>query len=214
MAISLKGKKILITAGPTWVPLDSVRSISNSASGKTGILLANALARLGAKITLILGPVPDCRLNKGIRTRHFKYFAELNSLLKEAFKKARYDMVVHSAAVADYQPVVYRRNKISSGKKTLKINLKPTPKLVDGFRKAGPDALLVGFKFEPDLTGPGLIKKANGLLKRAGLDLVVANTARRKHYRAYLVSKNNYCGPYLTKEAMVKNLIRHLKPLT
>ncbi len=213
MATNLKGKKVLITAGPTWVPIDNVRVISNTATGKTGILLAENLARQGAKVTLLLGPVGICCLNKSIRLINFKFFDELSSLLKSELKK-HYDIVIHSAAVSDYRPDAISRKKLNSKNAVLNLTLKQTPKLIDSLRKASPRALLAGFKFEPDLTGKKLINKAAGLIKRAQLDLVVANTTRNKRYTAYLVSKNCHCGPYLTKEDMVKNLIAHLKPVT
>ena len=69
----LKNKNILITAGPTWVPIDRVRVISNIATGKTGILLAKSANKLGAKVTLVLGPVGEVGLEKEINVKRF-YF--------------------------------------------------------------------------------------------------------------------------------------------
>jgi len=204
---SFKNKKVLITAGPTWVPLDKVRVISNTATGKTGMLLANSLTRQGAKVTLLLGPVAACYVNRKVKVIYFKFFDELNALLKAKLKKNKYAVIIQAAAVSDYQPSVIARRKLSSDKQTLNLTLKQTPKIIDSLRKAMPGAFIVGFKFEPDLSVSKLIHKARSLLKRTALDLVVANTQRNKHYAAYLVGKYGNSGPYLSKEAMVKQLL-------
>ncbi len=214
MVTNLKGEQVLITAGPTWVPIDNVRVISNIATGETGILLANRLAKLGAKVTLILGPVKAGGINKGVRVINFQFFNELSSLLSKEIKAKRYDIVVHSAAVADYQPVEMSKKKISSSRKKIKLTLRQTPKLINSLRKALPEALLAGFKFEPDLTKDKLICKARDLLRRARLDLVVANTNQKKHYAAYFVKNNTEYGPYLSKVDMVNNLITRFTPKT
>lgn len=206
---NLAGKRVLITAGPTWVPIDSVRVISNTATGETGILLADKLAKLGAKVTLLLGPARACCLNKAIKLINFKFFDELSFLLKSELKK-NYAIVIHSAAVSDYQPGAISKKKLSSDKKNLRLSLKTAPKLIDSLRKALPKAFIVGFKYEPDLFGTRLIHKARLLLSKASLDLVVANTARNKRYSAYLVSRKFRCGPYLSKENMSKGLIKLL----
>lgn len=200
----------MITAGPTWVPIDAVRVISNNATGATGILLAKNLARQGAKVTLMLGPVETGYKNKAVKVINFKFFNELSSLLKNELKKKHYDVVIHSAAVSDYGTggVGLIRKKISSGRKSLKLNLRPTPKIIDSLRKISPDSFLVGFKFEPDLRKDKLIKKTRLLIKRAGLDLAVANSGSVKRYVAYLVGMKKYYGPFLSKENMAKNLIK------
>jgi len=77
----LATKSVLITAGPTWVAIDSVRVISNTATGETGTLLAERFAQQGAKVTLLLGPVSNCCLNKKIRVINFKFFDELRDKL-------------------------------------------------------------------------------------------------------------------------------------
>ncbi|MDO8662617.1 MAG: phosphopantothenoylcysteine decarboxylase [Candidatus Omnitrophota bacterium] len=206
MATNLKGKKVLITAGPTWVPIDSVRVISNTATGKTGILLADSLARQGAKVTLLLGPVGAYSVNKKVKIIDFKFFDELNYRLKGELKKRKYAAVIHAAAVSDYKLNAASRKKISSHKQCLNLTLKQTPKIINALRKLSPGSFLVGFKFEPDLAGKKLILKARGLFKRARLDLVAANSRYKKHYIAYLVSAKNECGPFLSKEKMVKGL--------
>lgn len=209
--MKVKNKRILITAGPTWVPIDSVRVISNTATGKTGILLAEELAEQGAKVTLLLGPVGAYCLNKKIKIIDFKFFNELNYWLRKELKKRKYAAVIHSAAVSDFKPSVISRRKLSSHKKSLSLILKQAPKIIDALRSLSPESFLVGFKFEPDLAGERLILKARSLLKRAHLDLVVANSMYKKHYLAYLVNVKRDYGPFFSKEKMVKVLAAMLE---
>lgn len=209
MATNLSGKRVLITAGPTWVPLDAVRVISNTASGETGILLAQALAQKGARVTLMLGPVKAGYKDNSVKVINFKFFNEFCTLLKNELEKKRYAIIIHSAAVADYAPSgPDKRKKISSGLRALRLNLKPTPKIIDSLRKTNPDSFLIGFKFESDLQRDELIKRANRLMKRAGLDLVVANSLCEKKYTAYLIGAKKHSGPFFSKKSMVKNLVR------
>jgi phosphopantothenoylcysteine decarboxylase/phosphopantothenate--cysteine ligase len=211
LATNLKGKRILITAGPTWVPIDAVRVISNTATGETGILLADDFSRRGAQVTLILGPVGKGCKNKSVKVINFKFFNELSSLLKSELKKKHYDIIIHSAAVSDYglaNKASGIPKKISSRFKVLRLNLKATPKIIDSLRKISPDSLLIGFKFEPDLKGANLIKKTSQLIKRAKLDLAVANSVYAKGYLAYLVAAKKHYGPFFSKKDMAKNLVR------
>ncbi|MCX5696026.1 MAG: phosphopantothenoylcysteine decarboxylase [Candidatus Omnitrophica bacterium] len=197
----------MITAGPTWVPIDAVRVISNSATGRTGILLAEDLAKKGARVTLILGPVENCCIDKRIKVIRFSFFKELNRLLKNELKKKRYDIVLHSAAVSDYRPAQERKNKLNSHNKKLTLILKQTPKMIDYLRKESPCSFLIGFKFEPQASKRSLIKQARLLMRRAHLDLVVANSLVKNNYVAYLVKAKNKYGPFLKKERLSRGLI-------
>lgn len=199
----------MITAGPTWVPIDAVRVISNTASGSTGILLAQRLAEQGARVTLMLGPVEKIYNNKTVRVINFRFFDELRSLLKSELKKTHYAAVIHTAAVSDYAPEIRKAHKkISSELKALRLELKPTPKIIDSLRKISPDSFLIGFKFEPGLKGDKLVRKARLLIRRAELDLAVANSICNKQYVAYLVAAQKQDGPFFSKEKMVKNLVK------
>jgi phosphopantothenoylcysteine decarboxylase/phosphopantothenate--cysteine ligase len=211
LAISLKNKKVLITAGPTWVKIDSARVISNTATGSTGILLAEKLTRLGAKVTLLLGPVGASNLNKKIRVLRFQYFDELKALLEKELKTRKYDLAIHSAAVSDYKPKLIQKGKISSGLKKLKIRFKPTPKIINIFKKLQPRAFLVGFKFEPGASKPRLIKEAGELIVKTRADIVVANTLTKGRYLAYLVAGNKVSRLIFSKKELAEKLIRAVK---
>ncbi len=199
MAINLKNKKILITAGPTWVAIDKVRVISNIATGETGILLANKFSALGAKVTLLLGPVSAGCLDHRIRLIKFRFFSELKSILKQELASRAYQAVIHSAAVSDYQPQAIRQVKIKSGLKNLCIRLKPTEKLIDLIKKIDNKVFVVGFKFLPRAGKIELIRQARQLINRANLDLVVANTCDQQGYQAYLVDQQGVSGPIKNK---------------
>lgn len=75
--MSLKNKRVLITAGPTWVAIDKVRVISNTATGATGKILAQQLANKGAKVTLLINAENSCCLNKKIKILPFRFFDQL-----------------------------------------------------------------------------------------------------------------------------------------
>ncbi len=208
--MAIKNKKILITAGPTWVAIDSARVISNIASAETGILLAEKLKRRGAKVTLLLGPAERRCLNKGIRTLRFRFFDELKNTLLKELKSRRYDAVIHSAAVSDYRPLLAYKQKISSHKKNWRLNLIQTPKLIDAIKKIQKTALLVGFKFIPQVKDKILIEEAKKLLRHAKADLVVANTIKQKSYAAFIVGSDRTQGPLLSKNALAEALSRKL----
>lgn len=201
----------MITAGPTWVALDRVRVISNLATGETGCILAEEFKKLGAKVTLLLGSGNFCGCPTGIRLIRFNYFSELAQLLDKELKNTKYEAVIHAAAVADYQPAKVIHAKFSSLRKNWKINLVPTRKLVNGFKKYQPNLFTVGFKYEPDTNKDRLIAKGRALLKAADLDLVVANSNKNKGYQAYILNKLNKYGPFLNKTKMAIYLSELMK---
>lgn len=207
MATNLKGKKVLITSGPTWVAIDNVRVISNTATGQTGVLLANKFAQAGSRVTLLLGPVGASGLNNKIKLEHFSFFDQLSILLAKELKKG-YDIVIHAAAVSDFKPRCLSNKKISSRVKSLRITFRPTPKIINCLRRSNPRSFLVGFKFEPDLTPKELIKGARNLIRAAALNCVVANRVHNKRYSAYLVESGKIYGPFLSKPEMAKNLVK------
>lgn len=205
--MSLRNKKILITAGPTWVSIDNTRVISNIASGKTGILLAQKLRNSGAGVTLLLGPVGSCCLGRNIKLLRFKFFAELERAVRKELKSGDYDILIHSAAVSDYRPRIAYKRKLESGRKKLKLDLVPTPKIIDLVKKLDKSIFLVGFKFEAPAAKDILIKKAKALFRRADLDLAVANTICGGHYQAYIINKQRVYGPLRSRQDMANRLI-------
>jgi len=211
--MDLKNKRVLITAGPTWVAIDNVRVISNTASGESGILLAGKFKNQGARVTLLLGPGGACGLNRKIKVLRFMFFDQLKNLVAEELNRGRYDLVVHSAAVSDYRPAEVHPKKINSGLKCLKIDLVPTGKIINRIKGLSRGVGVIGFKFEPDAAKAVLIKKARSLMKRADLDMVVANTFKRNQYQAYILKDKMIYGPLLSKNKMADKLIKLITSL-
>ncbi|MCM8757519.1 MAG: phosphopantothenoylcysteine decarboxylase [Candidatus Omnitrophica bacterium] len=203
--MSLKNKKILITAGPTWVPLDAVRLISNISTGKTGILIANYASEKDAKVTLFLGGTDKIRLNKNIRLINFKYFEELRDKLIRELKKKRYDFIIHSAAVSDFRPTKIIKGKIPSDR-LYNLKLKPLPKIFKDIRKYAPKSKLITFKLECNLSDSHLIKKAKNSLKQHNSDWIVAN--RLSPYKAFIIDKDSVLESASSREELAKKLIK------
>ena len=210
--MNFSGKKVLITAGPTWVAIDEVRVISNIATGKTGILLAELFNRRKAKVTLLLGPgyIKETPKNKDIKVIPFKFYDELQGLTEKILTSNKFDIIIHSAAVSDYRPKVTHGAKIKSNLKELNIKLIPTAKIIDSIKRKAPSAFLVGFKFEVSVSKEDLIKKALKLIKQNNLDLAVANTIENHGYKAYILNKLNCYGPFENKTKLANMLIRKI----
>jgi phosphopantothenoylcysteine decarboxylase/phosphopantothenate--cysteine ligase len=208
----LKGKRILITAGPTWVPIDSVRVISNIASGATGILVAKKLECLGAQVTLLLGPAGNCCIKSGIKVLNFRFFDELKGLMFKELKSKRYDILIHSAAVSDYRPARRVSGKVNSGLKKWRMDLVPTEKIINRIRALDKNIFLVGFKFEPRAGKRRLILQARKLMQNTGADLVVANTCfgPGSNYGAFILSRENSPKSYYSKKTLAEGLIHML----
>ncbi len=206
----LAGKKILITAGPTWVAVDSVRVISNISTGELGVRLAGEAVSAGASVDLLLGPalfkVPERR----VRLFRYTYFNELKTQLETRLKKTSYDIVLHAAAVSDY---VMRgsRGKLSSHRPSMTLRLTPAPKLVRIIRSLNPGAGLVIFKLEAGVTDAVLIKRARKALDEAGAQWVVANRLCGGAYRGFILDAH---GDVLercsSRQDAAKRLFRYL----
>jgi phosphopantothenoylcysteine synthetase/decarboxylase len=175
---SLQGRRILVTAGPTWVRVDAVRHLGNVSSGRTGLEIARKLADRGAEVTLLFGPgraLPTIRDERTMAIRHFETFDDLYGLVKTHVGSGNYDAMVHSAAVSDYEPVEVNTGKLSSEAEELVIRLRRTPKIVDEVKELDPGILLVKFKLEVGKSEEQLVRIARESALRSGADLMVAN---------------------------------------
>lgn len=166
--------RVLVTAGPTHEPIDSVRFIGNRSSGAMGIAIADEAAASGCACTLLLGPTFLTPTHSSIRVLRFRTTADLQALLAQEFPQC--DMLIMAAAVADYRPQgpkAGRPSKIPRKRAGLTLNLESTPDLVAGvaaIRK--PRQTIVGFALEPEAA---MQARAAAKLARKGLDLIVAN---------------------------------------
>jgi phosphopantothenoylcysteine decarboxylase/phosphopantothenate--cysteine ligase len=210
--MNLKNKRVLITAGPTWVPIDSVRVISNIASGETGILLAEKLIKKQAKVTLVLGPVGGFRIDRRIHLIKFRFFEELRARLKKELSSKNYDIVIHSAAVSDFKPEQPVKGKLKSGK-TYGLRLTPLPKITGDIRRFAHPAKLVLFKLEAGISDNLLLERAKAALADYGADLIVANRIMPQ-YRAYILGWKKIYSRVASKEKLAQALVECLALLT
>lgn len=165
--------RLLISAGPTHEPIDSVRYIGNRSSGRLGIDLADTAARAGWPVTLLLGPTAIRPIEERVHLVRYTSTADLEGCLNEHLPGC--DILVMAAAVADYTPARPDPNtklRRVPGKPLI-LELCPTPDLLAGCsRQARSDQLLVGFALEPRAE---LINSAHRKLERKKIDLIVAN---------------------------------------
>ena len=207
----MKGKKILLTCGPTWIAIDDTRVISNRSTGELGHLLANLASSEGAKVTMLEGPVIHPFKNKKVKTIRFFFYDELLTRLRGELKKD-YDIVIHAAAVSDYRPARRYGSKLSSEFSELKLTLVPTEKIINSMKKQSPNVFLVGFKLETEMNEEALVLKAHYLLKKANCDLVVANTHRSEDYCSYIIDHDrNILSQNKSRQETAKSLINILK---
>ncbi|MBY0384074.1 hypothetical protein K2X05_02855, partial [bacterium] len=136
---------ILITAGGTKVPIDSVRAITNTSTGRTGTLLADYLSQKHYAVDLLLSRDASAPIYTHNVTR-FETYSDLAKLLEEKLTKNKYDLVIHSAAVSDFAvDSLDDKGKIPSGK-SMVLNLYPTEKIIAKIKKWNSQCKLVGFK--------------------------------------------------------------------
>ncbi|MDX9834827.1 MAG: bifunctional phosphopantothenoylcysteine decarboxylase/phosphopantothenate--cysteine ligase CoaBC [Desulfobulbus sp.] len=165
----LKDLGVLITAGPTREPIDPARYISNRSSGKMGYALARTASRRGAKVTLISGPV-GLPPPPGVKIVRVTTAEEMAVVVAKQAKAAQ--IIVKSAAVADFRPAAYQEQKIKKRQAGLQIELvKNTDILLELGRKRRPGQLLVGFAAESGNHEAEGRRK----LKEKNLDLIVVN---------------------------------------
>lgn len=208
----LKNKRILITAGPTWVAIDKVRVLSNISTGQTGFLIAEQALKEGAKVTLLLGPTINLSIGEPLKVIRFSFFDELMSLVQNELKRGKYDVVIHAAAVSDYKLQNRINTKLKSGLKNLKLDLVPTPKLINKIKQINPKVFLVGFKLETASDKNRLIKSADNIFKKAKADLVVANSIVGAHYSGLILDRQkNILARATSRREMAIKLIKLLK---
>jgi len=169
----LKGKNVLVTAGPTVEPIDAARYISNYSSGKMGFEIARAASERGAEVTLISGPT-NLSEYPGIKRIDVTTSEEMFNAVKSNLKEK--DVVIMSAAVADFKPLKVHPGKIKkeNNEKTINISFEKTVDILKYIGKNKRDFFLIGFALETD---DGL-KNANRKLNEKNLDLIVLNNPK------------------------------------
>jgi len=165
----LSGKKILVSAGPTFEDIDPVRFVGNRSSGKMGFALAAEAAAMGAQVTLVAGPV-ELATPAGVTRIDVRSAAQMRAAVLAALPGQ--DVYIGAAAIADYMPAQAQPHKIKKGAETLQLQLVRTPDvLAEVARHAARPRLVVGFAAETqELENNALAK-----LRDKGLDLIAAN---------------------------------------
>ncbi len=172
----LAGKNVLVTAGPTYEPIDPVRFIGNYSSGKMGYAIAEAAARRGANVTIVSGPVSIETKNKSIKVVRVETAMQMKEACLTAFPAT--DVAIMSAAVADYAPANVATSKIKREKEeNPSIMLVKNPDIAATLGQIKRDnQILIGFALETDHE----IENAQDKVRRKNLDFIVLNSLRDK----------------------------------
>lgn len=170
---SLKGKTILITAGPTQEPLDPVRFISNRSSGKMGYELSEEALSRGAEVILVSGPT-QCIPPSKAELKQVETAGEMAKEVQKNFPRA--DVVIMAAAVSDFRFTEVSSQKIKKSKLAKKVELVQTPDILKNLGQKKRGKILVGFAAETENIIDNALKK----IKEKKLDLVVANDVSQK----------------------------------
>jgi phosphopantothenoylcysteine decarboxylase/phosphopantothenate--cysteine ligase len=216
-ASMLKGKKIVITAGPTYEPIDPVRFIGNFSTGKMGIDIAEQAHNRGAKVTLILGPSHLSPKSDAIKVTHVKSGAEMLTAAEKYFNEA--DIFVFAAAVADYTPVKPAHQKIKKSENEMQLMLQKTTDIAKTFGKLKQaHQLSVGFALETE----NELQFAQEKRSKKNFDLIVLNSlndegAGFKHAtnKITLIDSNNKIEKFelKSKEKVAQDILNKVETL-
>ncbi|MFW9915029.1 MAG: phosphopantothenoylcysteine decarboxylase [Candidatus Thorarchaeota archaeon] len=185
----LRGKRVLVAAGPTQGPMDAVRYISSTSSGGLGSEIADMLYLSGAEVIALLGKgstkMPQFGSFSWIRTPE-----DLRKRVEEDIPNV--DAAVFAAAVLDYVPKAPKGSKTPSGLAEWTIELQPTPKIINLVKQLNPSCILVAFKLLVDVSEKALLAEAKNRVKEA--DILVANDLRKVRedaHEAFVITKNS-----------------------
>jgi phosphopantothenoylcysteine decarboxylase/phosphopantothenate--cysteine ligase len=168
--LPLIGKKILVTAGPTYEAIDPVRFIGNHSSGKMGFDIAESAANYGAEVILISGPTHLNTINPVINLIRVTSAKEMYDACHEHFNSV--DVAICAAAVADYKPKFVAEQKIKKEEATITIELEKTEDILASLGKIKQNQFLIGFALETE----NEIENAKLKVQKKNLDLIVLNS--------------------------------------
>ncbi|MGB0788159.1 MAG: bifunctional phosphopantothenoylcysteine decarboxylase/phosphopantothenate--cysteine ligase CoaBC, partial [Marinirhabdus sp.] len=211
--LPLRGKKVLVTAGPTYEAIDPVRFIGNRSSGKMGYAVAAAAAALGAKVVLVSGPSHLQLENEMVELVRVTTAHEMYRAAHEHFPDC--DIAVLAAAVADYRPAEVAPEKIKKTAAPLTIALTKTKDILASFGEIKKEQFLVGFALETE----NELENAKTKLKKKNLDLIVLNSLRDAGVgfgtgtnKVTLLDKDNKTTafPVKHKAEVAKDILQHI----
>ncbi len=172
--LPLKGKKVLVTAGPTYEAIDPVRFIGNHSSGKMGFDIANELAMNGAEVTLVSGPTHLSVSKASINLIRVQSAQDMYDVCHQYFDKV--DVAIAAAAVADYRPKNIASQKIKKNEATFVIDLEKTKDILASLGEKKRNQFLIGFALETE----NEIEHAKQKIQKKNLDLIVLNSLNDK----------------------------------
>lgn len=172
--LPLRGKKILITAGPTYEPIDPVRFIGNHSSGKMGYDIALAAANEGAEVVLVSGPTHLSIKHDNVKLVRVTSSSEMHTACHDYFDGC--DVAVAAAAVADYRPKNVATQKIKKNENSLVLELEKTADILASLGEKKNGQLLIGFALETE----NEIENAKAKIRKKNLDLIVLNSLNDK----------------------------------
>lgn len=200
----LVGKKILITAGPTISPIDPVRFITNYSTGKMGYAIAEEARDRGAEVILVSGP-SNLKSPFGVTTIKVKTNEEMLNIVKEHYDSC--DIIIKSAAVADYKIKHYSKEKIKKGDRNLVLEFVRDNDILKILGEVKKNQVLVGFAAESS----EVLKNAHGKLQKKNLDYIVANDITDKDAGfgkdSNKVTIINKKGDFINLETMSKKAV-------
>ncbi|UMY64408.1 MULTISPECIES: bifunctional phosphopantothenoylcysteine decarboxylase/phosphopantothenate--cysteine ligase CoaBC [unclassified Flavobacterium] len=170
--LPLRGKKVLVTAGPTYEAIDPVRFIGNHASGKMGYDIAASALKQGAHVTLVSGPTHLSMTHPQLNLVRVTSARQMYEACSEAFPSA--DVFIAAAAVADYRPKFPADSKIKKAGDTLSIELEKTDDILASLGRRKEQQFVIGFALETD----NEIEHAKQKIQKKNLDLIVLNSLR------------------------------------
>lgn len=210
----LQNKKVLITAGPTYEPIDPVRFIGNHSSGKMGFALAEECYLQGADVTLVTGPTHLQTNFKGIKRVDVKTAEEMYNACKTAFSKT--NIAIMSAAVADYKPLEVAKQKIKKKDAQLNLGLTKTTDILASLGKVKKkNQYLLGFALETNNEVENALQK----LKLKNADCIVLNSLNDKQAafgfdtnKITILKKDGSLVPFelKQKQAVAKDIVQHI----
>lgn len=231
-------KRIVITAGGTSERIDNVRKITNSSSGKLGMVIANHLLEVNDDVIIyyVCSKNSLRPIDKRVKVMEIEGTLNLKETIEKLLTNNKIDYFIHSMAVSDYMTdyvttidrikesirnngvdegfnkvSVIEGTKISSYEDNLVIVLKPTPKIISLIKNLSPETYLVGFKLLDGVSKEELIRVATKLRDKNRCDLVVANdlsTIRKGKHIAYILDKEDEIEEVQGKEEIAKKLVR------
>ncbi|WP_299097823.1 bifunctional phosphopantothenoylcysteine decarboxylase/phosphopantothenate--cysteine ligase CoaBC [uncultured Winogradskyella sp.] len=211
--LPLYGKKVLITAGPTYEALDPVRFIGNHSSGKMGFETAKAAANLGAEVVLVSGPTHQTITHSLVTVKPVVSAEDMYNEVHKHFEAS--DIAILSAAVADYRPKNVASQKIKKKDATFSIELEKTKDILKSLGAIKAHQLLVGFALETN----NELEHAKGKLQSKNLDLIVLNSLQDKgagfgvstNKVTFITSTNDVIeNPLKSKAEVAKDLMQQI----